>query len=442
MPFMDFFFIYIIGAAESLMKIIYFTKFLGKKPGICHSVLFAILSNTAVSLLPAAALLKFAFYTVLLLLYGIYVRKANGKSALLYAVITVEIMQLCYGISNSLTMLLSPLLYSLHPHAMSLLFMAAGSVMALSLSGLCYCAVRKYFACSETEQNQYVLMILIPLLMIFMSGEYINNTVYGNTIILSGDGAMQNTGYTNHLQILALQTAGIFSLFCIVYAYRKLVLGFQLHTKLSMLEQEANFQNQYVMEARSRYEKTRAFRHDMKSHLSVIHGFLKKGNVEEAGKYLQSVEKLTSDLSFPCHTNNPVLDILIGNKLGLAQNNGILVSCSLEVPYPCSIQDIDFCILLANALDNAIHACEKMAEHSERWIRISGHGQGDFLLVEIQNSCNEKQFYKKGIGLSNIRTVTEKYNGAMSTNRQEGVFCLSVLLIIPQQAECISQQIN
>ena len=42
---------------------------------------------------------------------------------------------------------------------------------------------------------------------------------------------------------------------------------------------------------------------------------------------------------------------------------------------------------------------------------------------------------KKGIGLSNIKSIADKYNGAMSINTQKESFCLNVLLIIPQQEE-------
>lgn len=436
--FIDFFSVYILSVAETLIEFHFFTKFVGKNPKIYHYVIFYVISNTMVNLLPAVPFLKFAFYVLLLLLYGILVMKTNSKITILYAFITVEIMQLCYGISKSFIGILSPILYSFNPNAMSVFFMAVSNFMALLLSYLCYYIVRKYFTCSETEQNQYVLMILIPLLLIFMSSEYINNTVYSNTIVLSRNGAMLNA---NHFQMLAMQIFGIFSLFCIVYAYQKLVISFQVNKKLSMLEQEAHFQNQYVTEAKSRYEKTKSFRHDMKNHLSVIHGFLTKGNITEAEKYLQSVETLTNDLSFPCHTNNPVLDILLENKLGLAQNSGITASCSLEVPYPCPINDTDFCIILSNALDNAIHACEKITDNSQKWIQVIGRRQGDFFLIEVRNSYNEKRLSKKGIGLSNMKAITEKYNGAMSTGRQNGVFCLSVLLIIPQHSASILQQI-
>ncbi len=69
-----------------------------------------------------------------------------------------------------------------------------------------------------------------------------------------------------------------------------------------------------------------------------------------------------------CH-RKPVLSVSNGQrsfgcfvreyKAALAANKGITVSSTLKVPFPCSVGDMDFCIILSNALDNAIHACEK-----------------------------------------------------------------------------------
>ena len=73
----------------------------------------------------------------------------------------------------------------------------------------------------------------------------------------------------------------------------------------------------------------------------------------------------------------------------------------------------------------------------QKYIRVTGHKQGDFILLEIENSFQGKRTFKKGIGLSNINTIAEKYHGAMSVNIQDTSFILSVLLIIPQQSESI-----
>ena len=154
------------------------------------------------------------------------------------------------------------------------------------------------------------------------------------------------------------------------------------------------------------------------------------------------MEGMTEELSFPCSTNYPIVDVLMGNKLGMAKSRGIDVSASLSLPYPCLIRDIDFCIILSNALDNAIHACENIKDSSEKYIRVTGRIQGDFIFIEVENSFQGNRMPEKGTGLSNIKMVTEKYHGAMSIKTEKGTFILSILLIIPQHSESISRQIG
>ena len=76
---------------------------------------------------------------------------------------------------------------------------------------------------------------------------------------------------------------------------------------------------------------------------------------------------------------------------------------------------------------------------TEKYIRLSGRIQGDFLMMEIRNSFHGKGAFKKGTGLSNVKKVAEKYGGAMSIETRGDVFVLHVLLIIPWRPEDILQ---
>lgn len=68
--------------------------------------------------------------------------------------------------------------------------------------------------------------------------------------------------------------------------------------------------------------------------------------------------------------------------------------------------------------------------------------QGDFLMMETQNSFCGKGTFKKGIGLSNVKKVAEKYNGAMSIETRENRFILHVLLVILQHPDDSTQQMD
>mgnify|MGYP002511129235 FL=1 len=248
--------------------------------------------------------------------------------------------------------------------------------------------------------------------------------------------------FFSHGQMLSMYFLGLASLFCILFSYKKLQQSFRFSTEISLMEQQEHSLNQYVEEAKARYDETKSFRHDIRNHIAVVKKLLQNGKLEEAITYVEDLDDMAEKMSFPCSTNNPVVDILVGNKLGIAKSMGIDVDCSLPLPYPCGIRDIDICIVLSNALDNAIHAVKNLGTGIEKYIRVSGRIQGDFLMMEIQNSFHGKSVFKKGTGLSNVKKVAEKYGGAMSIETQEHVFVLHVLLIIPQHPESSTQQMD
>lgn len=435
--FIEFASVYVVGAIETLMQYYFFAKFIDMRAKKFHYLFFAGICSLTVALMPAGIVLKLLFQMILLAGMGIFLYKADCVITVLYTVITVEIMQICYGISNAVSGLLIPFISPGYLKLTGEFIMITSIFLALILSWSCYYLIYRYFTYSAEESNPSVHVILIPLFLIFLLSEFMNHTVYGNTIIRNRSINILNL---NNLQVLVIQIFSISSLFCMLYVYKKLASGFKMSARVRSLEQERHYQNQYVLEAKSRYENTRAFRHDVKNHLSVVHGLLAKGEIAEAEKYLEDMETLTNELSFPCCTGNQILDILLGNKLGLAKAQGISILCSLELPHPCLISDMDFCIIFSNALDNAIHACEKVPENAEKYIHVSGRRQGALILFEIKNSYYGEQCYKMGTGLSNIKSVCEKYNGAVSISCADGNFCLSLLLIIPHHLESILHQ--
>ena len=429
-------FLYFSGLLEVVLEIIFYGRFVGKRGTAIQNILFVVFGCVIINL-PIEALLKLVLFIAALSFYGIWVLNSSSGTAILYAILTAEIMQLCFGVFNSITMVLSSFVYDIDPAVFSKVFMIAGNLLALGLTCLCYLGVFKCLERKEDIQNQYVLMILTPLLMILVVSEYISHTFYGDVISVE-----QASDFLigNHIQMLAVQTLGLISIFAIMYAYQKLSVAFSTSRKLSLLEQQSHFQKQYVEEAQTHYDSTKALRHDMKNHVLIIKGLLENADYEKAKAYIEEMDIVTANLSFPFQTGNAVLDVLLENKAALAANKGITVSSTLKVPFPCSIGDMDFCIILSNALDNAIHACEKLGMDEKKYIRISSSRQEDFLLIEIENSFNGSRHFKQGIGLSNIKWVTEKYGGAVDISIEDKSFCLSVLLVISQQPQNISQQ--
>ncbi len=419
---MDYFALFLDGICllgQGVMHIIFVSRLTGKKQKpLCFAVYILLL--TALQLVSVRLSLSgtLSIAACVLELYAVSRFGMGNQPSVswLAAVLAFYVSQLSLGIINSVEAALfprfigSPLLY---------LLLLAAQVLFFTLCTGCYYAVLKLLAWTEDSQTPYIGLLLFPGLFFFASELYILETAYS---FFAPIVSLEEVG--KHSTLLLLQVMGSAALLCTLYAYRQLCQGFQAQAELQSLTQAAHTQKVYITEAQARYEQTRSFRHDIKNHLSVLDGLLRSGKLEEGREYLKKLEAVSESLSFPYQTGNPVVDILLGEKLGLAKEIGSEVS--LVLPKPCGIDDFDLCVLFANALDNAIAACR--AHDGAKAIRISGKQQGDFYMLTFENTCSDAPLPPAGTGLSNIKAVAEKYHGALLTEKNGQRFYLSVLL--------------
>lgn len=272
--YIDFFSEFVMGSVEMLFLFYFFVKLLRKKVRSYFYLLFAVFAAVCYHFVRVDTIAGFALVVLLLIAGGILLCHAEFKSSLLYAALVVEIMQLCYGIVKSLLSVLYPLMSVAFQDMAGMVFMLSGELISLLLSGFCYYMVYRHFSCYINTEIQYMYLVFIPFLMIFIMDEYINSVIYGWEII-EDDGTTQYL--INHWQLLIIQLLGISSLFCILYAYKKLLQNFRLNMELSLLEQEERSLSRYVEEAKTHYEKTKSFRHDIRNHIAVVRELLQNG---------------------------------------------------------------------------------------------------------------------------------------------------------------------
>ena len=177
---MDFFNEYITGNAQVLTGFYFLTRFLKKKVKFYFYILFAFFWTVFTEVFSTGRMEEFLIYILLLAVNGIFVCHVDWKSVILYSVLTVEIMQLCFGIVNSLLSILYPMTVSFEQHVVGIAFMLIGYITAFILAALCYYITYRYFSCYDIVKKQYVLMVLTPVLMFFLVGEYFNSIFYSN----------------------------------------------------------------------------------------------------------------------------------------------------------------------------------------------------------------------------------------------------------------------
>lgn len=187
------------------------------------------------------------------------------------------------------------------------------------------------------------------------------------------------------------------------------------------------------------YKRQRKKFHDYKNQLICIQGMLANGKIEETVEYITNLTgNLVKDMDV-VHTNNAVVDAVINQKYRFAQMKDITLIMMVSDLSDLAVSEEDLVTVLSNILDNAIEACDNLIENKILKLKITTENQQ--LLISAQNPIiepiqivNNKIVTTKadkkehGIGLLNIFSVVEKYNGTYAIKCKNGWFYLTVLI--------------
>ena len=284
------------------------------------------------------------------------------------------------------------------------------------------------------------LPLAVPVFYISLVERTIRDTIYGDTVIADTELGLTYP-LVDHIEILILQVFACVCLFLTLSAYQQTIKALLAQQTLRILRQQGQAQEAYIREAQSRYEQTRSFRHDVKNHLTVLAELLRADRTEEACAYLSHLAEIAGGLSYPVQTGCAAVDALLGSKLAAARRKEIAVTCDIQIPHGDKASEIDWCIVLSNAVDNAVQASEEIPA-GRRFIRISGKMQGNLYLLSVENGCKEALtgVPEEGIGLANIRAAAAKHNGTVRLEAGGGVFKLDMLFVLSHPSDGPSQQ--
>lgn len=216
-----------------------------------------------------------------------------------------------------------------------------------------------------------------------------------------------------------------------------------------VLENQISSLQEHMEEMERIYSGIRGMKHDMKNTLAVIHRlFTGEGN-GELQEYLSELSKGLEKLEVRFRTGNTVVDTLLNMKYHEAVRDvpGLRMDADkMLLPQAIGIHSYDIGVILGNAVDNAIEACRKMkAEEpgADAFIRISSLQKGKLLILKVENSFDGRLVWSRqeefpvtdkadrenhGIGLANIKSTAEKYQGTMDFKVKGKVFILSVMM--------------
>ena len=207
------------------------------------------------------------------------------------------------------------------------------------------------------------------------------------------------------------------------------------HEALRRQEELWNLRSLYYQNLEQEQLQVRRLRHDMANHLQALSGLL--DTPEKARAYLDSLTDrpgLTASRRF---CGNPVVNTVLAGKLARMEEAGIEAGIAVELPERLPLSDPDLCALFANALDNAIEACEKMEGRGK--IEVQAKTARGLFLVRVSNGTGESapatlettkpDKANHGYGIPIIREIVGRAGGSCEIVQRAGVF--EVVVTVP-----------
>lgn len=246
----------------------------------------------------------------------------------------------------------------------------------------------------------------------------------------------------------AILILSLFSIISGVNLFQNMICLNREKSSRMILEKQVDSLKEHMREMERVYSGIRGMKHDMKNTISVIMQ-LAGGKEEELQAYLHGMDQSMDRLVFRFRTGNSVADTLLNMKyheiISTVPDLHMDVE-GLQFPEKLYIQSYDIGIVLGNALDNAMEACKRLKEQepdAEAFIRMNSFQKKELLFLKVENSfdgepvCGRQQRFpasnkadksSHGIGLANINSTAEKYQGTMDFKIHGRVFILSVMM--------------
>ena len=331
----------------------------------------------------------------------------------------------------------------------------AGCLMLLFSCIILILSVRKLtrFAPGEEEgiPRNELLFLLSPAFtgIVFFTFINVSRSLLVNPAFLKWT-ARGNPFFDLSLYFLIFFVAAT-TILCILYAYniyQKLIASMQDKQRAALLASQVAQMQAHIREIEQLYTGVRSMRHDMQNYLFDIKSLLAAQGVSVEGElagYFSGIGTALDALNFYFHTGNPVTDVVLNGKYQQAKSLGIQFDSEFLFPSDYGIDVFDLSIILNNALNNALEACEVLSgsdPEAERFISVTSYCKNNMFLIEVKNSFDgtvcvtedgglksrKQDTHRHGLGFQNIVRCADKYLGSADYTCCDRTFTLIVML--------------
>ena len=265
------------------------------------------------------------------------------------------------------------------------------------------------------------------------------STVAGKTLItLSRD----FPGIQMQEQKLMLLCVSCIWLMCLIMYFVVQQMSKDNQTKLEyeLMKEKEKYSKESMEIIKRSNEELREFKHDLKNYLLPLQEAMETMPQSEMVKVWEKINQKIEDVQTLIQTGNSYVDSMINTKITLARSEKVDVKCTILSKME-GIDDLEFCSVFGNLMDNAIEAERKVTGKKE--IIIFVEEKMGYLRLEIQNkieksvlnensslNTTKKDTSSHGIGHKSVKRTMQKVGGALKYYETGDLFCAEAVFPI------------
>ncbi len=233
------------------------------------------------------------------------------------------------------------------------------------------------------------------------------------------------------VQFMPFVTSAFYFVFVLLY-YAETQKQVSVQRERDMLDMQFQHAQTEFASLRQMQQNAAAYRHDMRHHFALLQGLASKERIEEIKEYLRIAQSDIDAITPIRFCENETVNLILSAFAFKAKQSGIMLTIDAKLPDSLTFSDTELCSLLSNALENAILACENLADSNKRYIKLRMYSKNNKLCIEIRNSYQtEPIFYQgfpiskeqgHGFGTKSMAHIVEKHGGICQFSVKDGWF--------------------
>lgn len=209
----------------------------------------------------------------------------------------------------------------------------------------------------------------------------------------------------------------------------------EVNEQENILQLQVNNMTSRVSELAAADAKFRMERHNFRHKLQTIARMVENEQFEELRELVLEYNEAIRETQVKKYTQSAVIDAVLSAYIRQAESKGIKVTAAIAFPDPIPVSETELATVFANAIENAINACEKI-EESRRHIDIKVLNSPVFM-IQISNSFNGVVEFDEnnipvnrqeehGFGTRSIAAFCEKNNAFYQFKVKGDLFSLRI----------------